>query len=231
MKRALLAIAITTVGSVNLIGQGQAENLPRISTSASAEVTVPAYKARFTIGAVARADKAKDAGLRVATMLNAVRDALVRMGLDRNSLPSAGYSVGLEETDGPRQPKAYVASSLLSVELANLEQLGTVIDTGLSAGATDVSEIRFLPRDADAARAQALELALVQARRDAEALAKAAGGRLGVLISVSTDRGIPALYETVNVGRSATGTSIPAPEVKVSASVQTQWRFEPLQAQ
>lgn len=92
--------------------------------------------------------------------------------------------------------------------------------------------IRFLPRDADAARAQALDLAFAQARRDAEALARAAGGRLGALMWVSTDGGVTTLYETVTVsGRGATSTSIPPAEVRVPASVQTQWRFEPASVQ
>ena len=151
MKRLLLVLAIAFVAGVNVLGQ--AEGPPRIVTSATSEVSVPAYKARFTIGVVARADRAKDAGVKVATILNAVRDALVKVGVERSSLASAGYSVGLEQNDGARQPKTYAASSSLSVELTNLEQLGTVIDAGLSAGATEVSEIRFLPRDADAARA------------------------------------------------------------------------------
>jgi uncharacterized protein YggE len=149
------------------------------------------------------------------------------LGLERNSLPSAGYSVGLEETQGTRQPKEYNASSSLSVELTNLEQLGVVVDAALSAGANEVSDIRFLPKDADAARAQALDLAFGQARRDAEALAKAAGGRLGPLMSMSTDRGVTTLYSTVTAGRGAPNTTIPAPDVRVSASVQAQWRFEP----
>ena len=169
MKKSLLVVAVSVIAVVNV--RGQSEGPPRISTSARTEVSVPAYKARFTIGAVARADKAKDAGVRVATILNAVRDALVRVGLDRNGLPSAGYSVGLEQADGARQPKAYIASSSLSVDLTNLEQLGAAVDAALSAEATDVSEIRFLPRDTDAARAQALDLVFARARRDAEALA------------------------------------------------------------
>ncbi|MGE3956940.1 MAG: SIMPL domain-containing protein [Vicinamibacterales bacterium] len=225
MRRSLLALAISVVAVVGL--RAQSENPPSISTSASAEVSVPAYKARLTVGAVARSDKAKEAGIKVAAVVNAVRDALGKIGIDPSSLSSAGYSVGQDETEGARQPKAYSASSLLSVELLNLDQLGAVVDTALNAGATEVSEIRFLPRDADAARAQALDLAVAQARRDAEALAKAAGGQLGALLSVSTDRGVPALYETITVGRGATSTSIPPPEVRVSASVRTQWRFEP----
>jgi uncharacterized protein len=228
MKKSLLVVAISVMAVVSV--RGQTEPAPRISTSASAEVSVPAYKARLTIGAVARADKAKDAGVRVATILNTVRDALIKFGLDRNTLRSAGYAVGLEETDGTRQPKAYVASSSLSLELTSLEQLGSVVDTALSAGATEVSEIRFLPRDADAARAQALDLAFTQARHDAEALANAAGGRLGALVSVSTDRGVTTLYETISIAPSVTGTTIPPPEVRVPASVQTQWRFEPSSA-
>lgn len=221
-----LLVTVVAISCLSSVVYGQEARVPRIATSASADVSVPAYKARFTVGAIARADKAKDAGARVAAATNSVRDALVKLGLDRNSLSSAGYSVGLEDTSGGRQPKTYVASSLLNVELTNLDQLGAVVDTALAAGATEVSEIQFLPKDADAARAEALTIALGQARHDAEAVAKAAGGRLGALIVASTDGGrASGLYAAVSLQRGA-GTTISAPDVKVSASVQAEWSFE-----
>src|SRR4249920_3414225 len=75
------------------------DNSPKISTSGTATIKVPADHVQLTVGVSARADRAKDAAARVAATLNVVRDALVRLGLDRNSLPSAGYSVNADYND------------------------------------------------------------------------------------------------------------------------------------
>jgi len=202
-----------------------ADEPAKIQTSGNVTVTVPADRVHLTVGVSAKADKAKDAAARVGVTLNAVRDALVRFGLDRNTLPSAGYSVTADFGE-PNKPSGYVATSALSVELSNLSQLGAVVDTALGAGANEVTNIRFLPRDEQAARARALEMAVKEARDDAEVLAKASGTTLGPLLRLTTQRVSPvsfALAETIQVGRASRATDIPAPEISISASVQAEW--------
>ena len=223
MKQLTFVLVISALSGVHALGQSA--DAPRISTSGSAAISVPAYKARVTLGVIVTADNAKDAGAKVATGLNSVRDALVKLGLDRSSMPSAGYYLGLEQTSGTRPSKGYSARSSVRVDLTNLEQLGSVIDAALGAGASEVTEIDFLPRDADAARSQALELAFLGARRDAETLAKAAGGRLGSLISVSNSYEDNGVRSYAYMARS-TSSSIDAPEVRVSATAKAEWRFE-----
>lgn len=221
-----LACIVLLVAACGLPGAATAQDVSKIQTSASATIRVPAFKARFTVGVSAKGDRAKDAGAKVAATLNAVRDALVRLGLDRNSLPSAGYSVSTDYNEQTRQPKGYTASSSLAVELVNMEQLGSVVDAALGVGATEVSQISFLPKDGDDARNKALELAFSQARRDAEVLARASGQRLGRLLLLSTDRGFGGVVsESITVVGS--GTDIPAPEVAISASVSAEWLLEP----
>jgi uncharacterized protein YggE len=153
-----------------------------------------------------------------------VRDALVRLGLDRNSLPSAGYSVSADYND-PKRANGYVASSSLSAELSNLSLLGSVVDAALGAGANEVSDIRFLPKNEEAARARALELAVQRARSDAEVLAKAAGTTLGPLILLTTQQVSPigaVLARSMSVDTSR-ATEIPPPEISIAASVLAQW--------
>jgi uncharacterized protein YggE len=181
------------------------------------------------VGVTARDERAKDAGAKVASTLNAVRDALVLLGLDRSSLPSAGYTVSTDNNG--RQSKGHTARSSLAIELVNMDLLGAVLDAALGAGATDVLQISLLPEQADDARAKALELAFSQARRDAGVLARASGRGLGGLLLMSTDRlstdraGYSASSEYMTVV--GAGTEIPAPEVAISATVRAEWALEP----
>jgi uncharacterized protein YggE len=202
--------------------------LPRVVTTGSSTITVPADRARLTIGVTAKAQKAKEAAAKVATLMNSVRDALVALGFERGSLVSAGYSVATQDDPDERSVKSYLASSSLSAELRDLSQLGATVDVALAAGATDVSQIEFLPKDAAAARDRALDAAFQAAQRDAQVLARAAGARLARLVSVSTDRDVGFAGETVMLRASAfgRGTQIPAPEVSISASVRAEWQLE-----
>jgi uncharacterized protein YggE len=201
------------------------DNSPKISTSGTATIKVPADHVQLTVGVSARADRAKDAAARVAATLNVVRDALVRLGLDRNSLPSAGYSVNADYND-PKRANGYLASSSLSAELSNLSLLGSVVDAALGAGANEVSDIRFLPKNEEAARARALELAVQRARSDADVLAKAAGTTLGPLILLTTQQvsplGVGFAARAVSLDTSR-ATEIPPPEISIAASVLAQW--------
>ena len=225
-----LVTILTLALSACLLSAGdvRAEDTPRIQSGASITVTVPAERVRLVVGVSARADRAKDAAARVATTLNTVRDALVKLGLDRNNLPSAGYTVNADYND-PNKANGYLASSSLSVELSNLALLGSVVDTALGAGANQVSDIRFLPKDEENARARALELAVQRARRDAEVLAKASGTKLGPLLLLTTQRvnmfGIAETMMVADAGRKT--TDIPAPEISITASVQGEWQITP----
>ena len=202
--------------------------VPRVMTTGTATVKVPAERARLTIGVTAKAPKAKDAGAKAAALMNAVRDALVALGFDRSALLSAGYSVSAQEDPESRAIRTYAAASSLSAELKDLSQLGTVVDAVLAAGATDVSEIEFTAKDPEAARDKALEKAFRQARRDAEVLARAAGRPLGVLLLASTEHaiGYAASKVMMSAGRAMGGTEITAPEVSVNATVRAEWLID-----
>jgi uncharacterized protein len=197
---------------------------PRIHTSAQATVTVPAASAHLVIGATATSNRASDAGAQVAEVVNTIRDALVRIGFDRDKLPSAGYSV-TPEIDR-NQPRRYTAVSSIAVDVADLSRLGLVIDTALGAGATDVSRVTFEAADPAAAREKAIDEAFAKARTDAEALARAAGRSLGPPVLLSTDQSLRPFIQPMTIQRASSGTELPAPDVTVSASVSVDWQLD-----
>lgn len=207
-----------------------ADDSPKIQTVGTATITVSAERVRLVVGVTAKADRARDAAARVAATLNTVRDALVRLGLDRNNLRSAGYVVGADYSE-TNKSSGYTATSSLAVELSNLSLLGAVVDTALGAGANRVTDIRFLPKDEEAARARALELAVQDARRDAEVLARASGTKLGPLLLLTTQRdGLPGFGDGrvfLSSAPPAATTEIPAPEISVTASVHVEWSIVP----
>jgi len=185
----MLVLAFASVAA----GQEQA----LIVTSGTGEIRVPPERAIIRIGVASEDSSAARAAAATAAKVRAVIDTLASLGFERDSLPTVDFGIGrtyFRTREMEDAAKAYSAKSTIEVAVIRLEGVGEVIDAALAAGANDISNIRFDADVGGAARREALGQALSQAKRDAEALANAAGGVLGNLVEVSTQRaGFPAM--------------------------------------
>jgi uncharacterized protein YggE len=75
------------------------------------------------------------------------------------------------------------------VRLDDLDRAGPLVDAAVGAGATSVYGPSLERSDADELRGEALADAVADARTKAEALARAAGGSLGDVLSVTEGGG------------------------------------------
>jgi uncharacterized protein YggE len=64
--------------------------------------------------------------------------------------------------------------------------MGGIIDTAIGSGANRVANISFRLRDQHSAHIEAVAIAMRNARREAEAIAEAAGERLGPPLNITT---------------------------------------------
>jgi len=90
--------------------------------------------------------------------------------------------------------------------------------------------VSFELSDPETARRDALTLAVRNARRDAEAMAVAAGGRLGALLELSTGSsrsGSPEPGMRAMAAEPASDTQIVAGQQTVTAAVTASWTFVP----
>jgi uncharacterized protein len=167
---------------------------PDIITSATGEARVTPDRAQVLIGVQTRAATAAKAGADNATRTRAVIDAIKARGIPAAQIGTSEYNLYPEydhrepPREGPQTPRVigYVANNTVRVEVRQLDQVGTVIDAALAAGANMVNTIQFYASNVDAARRTALAEAVDRARADAEALARAAGGTLGPLRELNT---------------------------------------------
>ena len=209
--------------------------IPEIATPGFGEVKLRPDRAELTIAVVTSSRSAAEAGRMNAARVSAVRAALLRQGIPDSAVATSGYNVGLERDYGaskaPDDSSArYTARNAVRVALRDLDAIGRLIDTALVSGATEISRITFASSAAASVRGRALEIAVQQARTDAETAARAAGGRLGRLLQVRivADSRALAYMMMEQSGYSAPEpTSINPADISVRMSVEVRFEYLP----
>lgn len=207
------------------------EIVPVITASGEGRREVAPDKATIILGVETRARTPAAAASANADRMTAIRAALVRAGVAERDIATARYSLGLHFTGRMEADTQYVASNLVTVTTRQLDQVGRIIDTGLGAGANNINQLQYDLSDRSAAQAEALGDAVANARRQAEVMAEAAGGRLGELIELGTQPGDYRPYFAGDMMMRTQAAAAPTPvspgAVTVSASVNARWRFVP----
>jgi uncharacterized protein YggE len=169
-----------------------------------------------------------ESGRANAERATAIRRALLGLGIPSDSITTRGYTSTLR-TDGSGRDTTFLASNSVIVRTSQLSLIPRVIDTVLAEGATNVSDLRFFARGIEQARLDGITEATRRARQQAETLARAAGGRVGRLLELSTDpprdRDTYPFIREITVAAAGDATPIQAPGVTVAVSVYTRWEF------
>ena len=204
---------------------------PEIVTTGSGSVVLPPDRAIVRVGVATRAATASAASLPNGPLVARVQDTLRVLGFtDRAARPISFGVVPNYDYQNGRRLIDYEARTTIEVTLQDVAALGRLLDAVLAAGATDITSITFESDSSAKVRGRALATALEAARADAEALANAAGGRLGTLRLVTTtpDYATVAMRSTEYsaVGMLA-GISTVRRDVIVSVMIQARWAFVP----
>jgi uncharacterized protein YggE len=131
----------------------------------------------------------------------------------------------------------FLARNTVRATVRRADDVGKVIDAALAAGATSIASVQFSSPTTEEARGNALALAVAQAQRDANILAKASGGALGRMLSMSSSGGSPVMGAGFagdvyySVDREAGGTAFPtminSRDMTVAVTVFGRWEFIP----
>ncbi len=165
---------------------------PSQTVTATGEATISATPDIVGLYFIAetKADSMEEAKDKNAEIVENLKDSLVALGLDGNSVTTSNYNVGeyYEWKNNQRIFKGYKATHNLRIELSSddTELIGDVIDAGINADA-GLSYINFelSPGLQNEYKAQATLLASQDAKGKAENIAIGLGQRLGRIVSVS----------------------------------------------
>jgi uncharacterized protein YggE len=224
---------------VLLCGTGLASPLfagePGISVTASSSLQYDPDTAEFTTTVESGDKDAAKAAARVSTLWNTLQEGLRQVGIAAADASSAGYTVSPEwewnPSTGNRVFKGYKARHVVRVIVRDLRKLGGAIDAVVGAGAGNVDGLRYFSSQYDNFRMQALENAVKSAKRDAEVMARSAGGRLGTLLELEYGQSQPdypvmrAVMADGLQAAAAPPTEVQPAEQKLTVSVSSRWQF------
>jgi uncharacterized protein YggE len=211
---------------------------PHIETTGYGERRVAPDRATVMINVTTKAASAAAAAAENARLQARVMDTLRAIGVG-NAATTASYNVGpnYEEVPVPRtgpRPAGYAARASIRVRVADLKEVGRVIDATLARGATGVDGVFFETSTEAEARRAAIAEAAAAARADAEALARSLGGSLGTIISANTSfsgmdrrRDMLASRGAVNGWAGGASTQIAPSEIVIAAGAIVRWAFVP----
>ena len=160
-----------------------------ISVGGEGRVTVTPDQARLELGVILQRPTVKEAQAVAAEAMQKVVASIRANGIADEKIQTSTFSLQpvYEYPNNGGAPKivGYSIANIVAVTVDDLEKLGPVIDDAMTAGATTVGSIAFTVADPAAATQQARAAAFADARSHAEALASAAGVRVGKVLSIS----------------------------------------------
>ena len=207
--------------------------VPQLVVAGYGQIAVPPDRATIDVAVETRAPTAAAAASRNARRVREVLDTLRARGVAASDVATVAYAVQPEyASSGRGQPtlRGYVANNVVRVETAAMDPVGALIDAALAAGADRINDVRFRSSRYTSLRDSATAIAVSNARRTAEAMARASGGQLGALLEVRGE--LPPTYGGGYGGGlgtlqlQAAVTSIAPSDQTVYASVVTRWRIE-----
>jgi len=150
---------------------------PSISVSATGSVSATPDRATVTAGIVSEGKTAREAMISNATQMTLVFEQLEAAGILAKNIRTSQLSL---------QPRYETAKS------EDLESVGAMLDALVKAGVNNINGVQFSLSDPKSALAEARDNAIKEAREKAEAMASAAGVRLGALLDLNENNFNPS---------------------------------------
>ena len=197
-----------------------------VTVAGSGSVQASADRAVVRVAVLASGDDIGSVRTDLSENASSMRQALEDMGIDGDQVRTNYYDISSQEryrSPQGEEPK-YRATHSFTVTVENPDDVGAVIDTAVSNGASEVDGVEFtLSADKrEELRQDALEAAMENARTEASTVAGAEDIQISGVDRISTTNydSRPYAVETAALASGdAGGTSIDSGPVTVSASV------------
>ena len=184
--------------------------------------------ARLTVAIQTTATSAADAEAQNATASDKVASQVTRAGIAAADIKTLSLQVWpqFDYRSGQSVLTGFMASNVLQLTIHDLRRIGSVIDAAIAGGATSVQGITYDVTDHSVASAQALSRAVKDAQTKAQAMANAAGIRLGSVVSMTDNETTPYPFPIIRAAlptAAGAATQVSPPDVQLTVSVTIGW--------
>lgn len=166
----------------------QAQDLRTISVDGSSTIKVAPDKATISISIENTAKDAKLASAQNAQIMQNIQSAILGLAITKDKMQTTNYNLYpvYNTKDNSREIIGYSVSNEITVTIDNIDMVGTVIDTAINAGASNVNSIEFGLKDSQVYKDKVLQQAIADAKRKAQVIANALGKSVVNVVSVNT---------------------------------------------
>jgi uncharacterized protein len=183
----LLIVAGLLIGPVHA-----AEKL--VTVTGEATIAVAPDTAMMRIGVSSQDKTAREASETNAKQMTAVLNAIKGAGVGDRDIQTSRLSLQPQydpNKGGTARLTGFQASNQVTVRIRDIDKLPSILDRAISAGANEMSGIEFVVSEQSKLLDQARDDAIADARRKAELYAKAAGAKLGHVVSIAEEGSAP----------------------------------------
>jgi hypothetical protein len=165
------------------------DNNRTLSVNGIGRVAVVPNMATINVGVYSEAEVVTDALEANSAQANAISQVLQKMGVEEKDIQTSNFNIYPNDRWNPMtgevEGRYFAVENTVNVTVRDLSTLGEVLNAVVEAGANSIYGISFNVDDRSAAIAEARDLAIVDAKVKAEAIAASAGVKLGEIISIS----------------------------------------------
>lgn len=214
-----------------------AETAPILTLNVTESVEATPDIATVGTGVQSRAPTAAQAMTDNAAKMDRLIAALARAGIAKKDIQTSGINLSAQydytNRDGqPEGPRfiGYEASNQVTVKLRDIRRVGTLLDSMVAAGATNVNGPTFSISDPAPMLAQARGQAIRSAKTQADYYAQATGYRSARLITIaeSNSGGTPPMpmLQSARFKADAAPTPVEPGQVASSVTLTVQYALE-----
>jgi hypothetical protein len=165
-----------------------------VTVVGQATIAVAPDAAMIRIGVSSRGKTAREASDANAKRMTAVLTAIKDSGIAERDIQTSRLSLQPQydpNKGGTASLLGFQVTNQLTVRIRDIAQLPAILDRAIAAGANEMSGIEFVVSEQSKLLDQARDDAIADAHRKAELYAKAAGAKLGRVVSI-TEEGAPS---------------------------------------
>ena len=161
-----------------------------VTVTGEATVAIAPDAAVIRIGVTSQDKTAREASDANAKQMTAVLAAIKDTGIAERDIQTSRLSLQPQydpNKGGNARLTGFQANNQVTVRIRDIDKLATVLDRAIASGANEMSGIEFVVSEQSKMLDQARDDAIADARRKAELYAKAAGAKLGNVVSISEE--------------------------------------------